>query len=90
MGDSSTSNATGPQTPPLGTNIPVFVSELKSTPSATGTAVVSEYIDGLGVECTFQFAVGAPTDSEHSVSAMSVHGSHETSTTTGNARSTPC
>jgi hypothetical protein len=51
MGDSFTSNATGPKTPPLGTSSPDFVPELKSTPSATGTAVVSEYIDALGVEC---------------------------------------
>jgi hypothetical protein len=50
MGDSSTSNATGPTTPPPGTSSPDFVPELKSTPSAVGTAVVSEYIGALGIE----------------------------------------
>jgi hypothetical protein len=42
----NTANATGPKTPP-----PTFPPEIKSTPNAVGTAVVSENISAVGTKC---------------------------------------
>jgi hypothetical protein len=41
---------TGPKTPPPGSIFPL-APELKSTPNAAGSAVVSEHLKTLGVQC---------------------------------------
>ena len=91
MADTNT-DRTGPKTPPLGSTFPL-APELKSTPNAAGSAVVSEHLI-LDSRCAVRWMFPFPYDGliiDIRVEWMILaHGSHEMSRTTADVRWTRC